>query len=320
MKKILIADDTPANITFLGDLLKDQYDIIVATEGTSACEIAKKELPDLILLDVMMPGMDGYSVCRALKQSEETSHIPVIFITARNDPDDVMAGFEAGGVDYVTKPFNPRELNARINTHMELLKAREELKTYAESLEMLSQQLLNKTKELNESVRTDFLTGLATRLHIMEKLHEEVHRAGRGKKSFAVIISDIDHFKKINDTYGHECGDIVLSSIAKILKDTIRAQDVLARWGGEEFLFLLPETDEAGAAILAEKIRSILGASSIRYSGKDIAVTMTFGVSDFDIKSGIDTTISKADRALYRGKNLGRNRVVTYSSLAADEK
>lgn len=319
MKKILIVDDTPANITLLGDLLKGKYEIIVATEGEAAIETARKALPDLILLDVMMPGMDGYTVCRTLKQFEETSHIPVIFITARNDPDDVMAGFEAGGVDYVAKPFNPRELNARINTHMDLLKAREELKTYAESLEMLSQQLLNKTRELNESVRTDYLTGLSTRLHIMEKINEEVHRANRGKNTFAVIISDIDHFKIINDTYGHECGDLVLSSIAKILKGSIRAQDVLARWGGEEFLFLLPETDEAGAARLAEKIRILLASSPIQYSEKDISVTMTFGISDFDPKSGIDSMINRADKALYRGKSLGRNRVIAFSSLGAEE-
>lgn len=146
MEKILIVDDNPANISLLGDFLKERYDVIVATEGKSAIEIAKKTLPDIILLDVMMPGMDGYSVCRALQSCAETSHIPIIFITARNNPDDIMAGFDAGGVDYITKPFNPRELNARINTHIELIKSREILKVYAESLEMLSQQLLKKLK------------------------------------------------------------------------------------------------------------------------------------------------------------------------------
>lgn len=319
MKKILIVDDTPANITLLGDLLKERYDVIVATEGKSAIEIAKKSLPDIILLDVMMPGMDGYTVCRTLQSCAETSHIPVIFITARNNPDDVMAGFEAGGVDYITKPFNPRELNARINTHIELVKSREILKVYAESLEMLSQQLLKKTQELDELVRTDYLTSLATRVHIIEKIRDEINRVKRGNKTFAIILSDIDHFKKINDTYGHECGDTVLVTIAKRIKKIIRAQDVLARWGGEEFLFFLPETDEAGAAKLAEKIRKLLQNSSIQYNDKELVVTMTFGVTIFNPELDIDSMINRADKALYSGKSSGRNRVVTYSSICTEQ-
>ncbi|MCX8125295.1 MAG: diguanylate cyclase [Spirochaetes bacterium] len=315
MKKILIVDDTPANITILGDLLKDKYEIIVATEGESAIEIARNALPDLILLDIMMPGIDGYSVCRTLKQIEETSHIPIVFITARNDTNSIVEGFEAGGIDYIAKPFNPLELNARIKNQMELLKAREQLETYAESLELVSQRLLKKSLELNESVRTDYLTGLATRLHIMEKINEEVNRANRSKSTFAVIIADIDHFKKINDTFGHKCGDIVLSNLAKILKEAIRAQDVLARWGGEEFMFLLPETGEEGAAKLAEKIRSIVESTSIDYSENKIEITMTFGISEYDTLTGVDSMINRADAALYRGKELGRNRVVTYSSI-----
>jgi diguanylate cyclase (GGDEF)-like protein len=315
MKKILIVDDTPANITILGDLLKDKYEIIVATEGESAIEIARNALPDLILLDIMMPGIDGYSVCRTLKQIEETSHIPVIFITARNDTNSIVEGFEAGGIDYIAKPFNPLELNARIKNQMELLKAREQLETYAESLELISQRLLKKTLELNESVRTDYLTGLATRLHVMEKINEEVSRVNRSRSTFAVIIADIDYFKKINDTFGHKCGDIVLCTIAKIMKEAIRAHDVLSRWGGEEFLFLLPETDEEGAAKLAEKIRRTIEGTPIHYSENKIEITMTFGISMYDPLTSVDDMINRADAALYRGKELGRNRVITHSSM-----
>lgn len=153
----------------------------------------------------------------------------------------------------------------------------------------------------------------------MEKIRDEVNRVKRGHKTFAVILSDIDHFKKINDTYGHECGDTVLVSIAQRIKKAIRTQDVLARWGGEEFLFFLPETDEVGAAKLAEKIRKLLQSSSIQYNEKELVVTMTFGVTIFNPEFDIDNMINKADKALYSGKSSGKNMVVTYSSISTKE-
>ncbi len=310
MAKILIIDDMPGNIKTLGEILRDRNDIIVATDGPGGIALAASEAPDLILLDIMMPDMDGFAVCRALKERTKTASIPVIFTTALTDTDDIVRGFESGAVDYITQPFNPRELIARVNTHLELVKARDQLTIYAESLEEMSRQLLDKTTQLNISARTDYLTGLANRIHMMERLREESARSRRGGKPCAVIIADIDHFKAINDTHGHECGDHVLGSIADIMRANIREQDVLARWGGEEFLFLLPETDAAGSSVLAEKIRGAVECERISYHDTIVPVTLTLGVASLNPEDDIDASIRRADEALYEGKRTGRNRVV----------
>lgn len=317
MGTILVIDDVPANIKIMGEILRGRYDIIVATTGSRAIELAREEQPDLILLDVMMPDMDGYEVCRTLKTQPESEEIPVIFITALTGTDDIVRGFESGGVDYIIKPFNPRELLARVATHFELVHARKNLALYTESLEELGQQLLNKSQELNTLVeklnvaaRTDFLTELANRTSMMERLKEESARHRRNGRSFTVIIADIDHFKLINDTHGHECGDQVLKTISSIMRAAIREQDVIARWGGEEFLFLLTETDAPGAAVLAEKVRLAVESASLQYDNAAIAVTVTMGVTTFDQALGIDGTIRRADDALYEGKHQGRNRVI----------
>lgn len=316
MAKILIIDDTPINIKTVGEILRDRHHIIVATDGQGGIELASSESPDLILLDVMMPGMDGFAVCRALKERPETASIPVILTTALTGTDDIVRGFDSGAVDYITKPFNPRELIARVSTHLEIVKARNQLAIYAESLEEMSQRLLDKTLQLSASACTDHLTGLANRMHMMELLRQGRAQSRRSGRPFALIIADIDHFKNINDTHGHDCGDHVLTSIADIMRAVIREQDMLARWGGEEFLFLLPETDTAGAAILAEKIRKTVESERIAYQDTAISVTLTFGVAPYDPETDIDVSIKRADAALYEGKRGGRNRVVTAPTAA----
>lgn len=309
MKKILIVDDSLINIKMISEMLRNRYDIIHALDGPSCLKSAAEYKPDLILLDIMMPEINGYEICAILKGDEKTSHIPVIFITSKTDGEDVVKGFEAGGVDYITKPFNTPELVARVDTHISLAAAQLDMKTYSESLEFLSQQLLEKTKALDEMVRTDYLTGLSNRLHILEQLKSEEARLSRGTPLCSIIIADIDHFKMINDTYGHETGDNVLKTVAGVFRNSIRRQDVVARWGGEEFLFLLPETPGNAAYMLAEKIRATIENTLIADNGVDISITMTFGVSEFVVPLSIDGTIKIADNALYEGKNNGRNRV-----------
>lgn len=206
MKKILIVDDTPVNIKLVSEILQNRYEVISSDGGLSCLKSAVEDSPDLILLDVLMPGMDGYEVCKKLKADGRTAGIPVIFITSKADRDDVVKGFDAGGVDYIMKPFNPRELVARVDTHLSLTAAQMDMKTYSDSLEFLSQQLLEKTKAVDSMVRTDFLTGLANRRHILEQLRHEEARQGRGTPLCSVIIADIDYFKSINDTYGHDSG------------------------------------------------------------------------------------------------------------------
>lgn len=309
MKKILIVDDSPVNSRLVAEILRDSYDVLLAEDGISCIKSAVDEKPDLILLDIIMPEINGYDVCRKLKSDERTSHIPVIFITSRTARDDVVKGFDAGGVDYIMKPVNPSELLARVNTHIALVEAQNDQKTYSESLEFLSQQLLDKTKALDTMVRTDFLTGLSNRRHILEQMTSEQARMDRGTPVCSVIIADIDHFKSINDTYGHETGDNVLRAVAEILRNNTRKQDVVARWGGEEFLFLLPETCGTAAVKLAEKIRLTVENTVIPDHGTYISITMTFGVSEFVRTLSVDGTIRIADNALYEGKKNGRNRV-----------
>lgn len=307
LRKILIADDSSVNVKLIREILLNRYETISAPDGPSCIKSAKQDKPDLILLDIMMPEINGYEVCRLLKSDSDTAHIPVIFITSKKDMDDIICGFEAGGVDYITKPFNSLELIARIDTHVSLVTAHNDLKTYSESLEMLSQQLLEKTKLLDTMVRTDFLTGLANRLHIIEQIKREESRFNRGTPLCSIIIADIDYFKKINDTYGHEAGDLVLKAVADIFKINTRKQDITARWGGEEFLFLLPETPGEAACKFAEKVRSAVEQTPVKTDSGNISVTMTFGVCEFIKELSVDGTIRMADNALYNGKSGGRN-------------
>ncbi len=318
-EKILIIDDVQVNLRLLGEILRNRFEILVATGGMEAIEIARTQSPDLILLDVMMPGMDGFSVCAELKKDELTAHIPIIFITSLNSMDDIVKGFEYGGVDYITKPFNPRELIARVNTHAELVRANKALSIYAESLEEVGRQLFNKTQELNETIerlnvalRTDTLTGLANRTHINERIKEEIAHIKSGGNIFSLVLVDIDYFKAVNDTHGHECGDHALREVSSIMSTMMREQDVISRWGGEEYLLFLPETDTPVAAILAERLRERIESTPIEYRDMKLALTITIGVTSFDPELGIDGSIKKADQALYEGKRTGRNRVVIH--------
>ena len=307
MKKILIADDSSTNVKLISEILVNRYETISASDGPSCIFAANNLKPDLILLDVMMPFINGYDVCRELKSNKDTSGIPVIFITSKNNMDDLINGFEAGAVDYITKPFNPLELIARVDTHVALRTALDDLKTYSESLEILSQQLLEKTQILDTMVRTDFLTGLANRLHILEHIKREESRLNRGTPICSLIIADIDHFKMINDKYGHETGDIVLKTVSEVFRNNMRKQDVVARWGGEEFLFFLPETPGAAAYKVAEKIRAAVETTKVKDKTAEISITMTFGICEFIKALSVDGTIRLADNALYRGKINGRN-------------
>lgn len=317
-KVILIVDDNPQNLQVLAELLdKSGYELVLALDGNQAFEFISNEKPDLILLDIMMPEIDGFEVCKRLKVKEETKDIPIIFLTAKAEVDNIVKGFETGAVDYVTKPFNTIELKMRIKTHLELKKSRDELKRYNSELLRANEIINKKMKELQETKErleiasnTDPLTSLYNRRYMTEKLKEEVVRYKRNQRIFSLISADIDFFKKVNDTYGHDCGDYMLKSISDIMCKNTREQDLISRWGGEEFLILLPETDVKGAEILSEKLRKIIEASLFEYDEYKISITMTFGVVAYDSEGGIDETIKKADNALYEGKAKGRNCVI----------
>jgi diguanylate cyclase (GGDEF)-like protein len=319
--KILIVDNSPLSIKLAGEILREKYDISIATNSIKAIERAKIEQPDLILLSVEMNDIDGYTVCAILKDNDLTKDIPVIFVNSSNNVEDVIKGFSVGGVDYILKPFNPIEVSFRIKNHLELKKSKEEVRKYASQMEKLNEllkrkndKLLKLNRQLAKNAKTDILTNIMNRRGMLEVLKQEEQRKKRNNKKFSVIICDIDHFKIINDTYGHECGDKVLKKISKLFVSSIRKSDSVCRWGGEEFLFLLPETLEEGALCLAENIRKKINKMQMSYKGEKILVTMTFGIAEYD-ETSIDSTVKKDDDALYNGKNSGRNRSINYSSI-----
>ena len=288
---VMIVDDTRPNVLVLQQALNSiGYNISVAFDGEMALDLIPKTKPDLILLDVMMPGVNGFEVCKLLKKDPTVKDIPVIFITAMGMPKDVLEGFEAGAVDYITKPFNLQEVCARVKTHLTLSAA---------------------IKKLIQDSETDSLTGLFNRRTFMKKVENEAMCFKRNKKPFSLLFADIDFFKKINDTYGHAAGDEILIYISNILNTEKREIDQVARWGGEEFLILLPETNLEGAILQGNKVRELISAKPIIHEGQEIQITMSFGVSEYSKDTNIEKTIDQADQRLYLAKNSGRNKVVS---------
>ncbi|GAK51646.1 response regulator receiver modulated diguanylate cyclase [Candidatus Moduliflexus flocculans] len=289
---ILIADDIPMNIKILGDALKADYSIRFATDGLKALEIARSfPLPDLILLDIMMPGMDGYDVCRTLKEDKETQSIPIIFITAMSQEEDETKGLELGAVDYITKPFSLPIVKARIKTHIEL-------KRHRDMLERLS--LL------------DGLTGIPNRRRFDECFDIEWKRAERLSSFLSVIMIDIDLFKQFNDFYGHQHGDDCLKLVAKTLAGSVkRASDCVARYGGEEFVGILPDTDIQGAIQVGDAMRQNVEALRMPHERSTVTdyVTISLGTATTIPTRGQSrfSLLEVADKNLYHAKADGRN-------------
>jgi len=292
-QKVLIVDDAPINIQILNEALKDQYRVFFAPCGKDAIRIASSSLPDMILLDVMMPEMDGYEVCRIIKDDEITRHIPVIFITAMNQQENEAAGLELGAADYITKPFNPDIVRLRVRNQLEL-------KSQRDLLSRLSFQ--------------DGLTKISNRRAFDEYYEREWKRAFRNKSEISIIMCDIDHFKAYNDSYGHLAGDNCLEKVAGTISNLLdRPADLSARYGGEEFICVLPETDLAGAMVTAEKLRVAVEAMQIAHHYSPVAPVLTVSLGAATVVPNDDLTpnnlIDLADKQLYIAKQSGRNRV-----------
>ena len=299
--RILIVDDVPENIEVLGEILTDNFDLQCAFSGPEALELAA-ELPDLILLDVLMPGMDGFEVCACLKATAATAEIPVIFITAKNDPEAEMAAFAAGAVDFITKPVNPVTARARIQTHLTLKRQKDLLRAQA---------------------MVDGLTGIANRRFFDERLLAEWRHVQRYHRSLAILMIDIDHFKGYNDHYGHQAGDNCLRRVATTLGAHMqRAHDLAARYGGEEFICMLPECDLQGAISKAEALRAAVAALEIPHAASPSGdrVTLSIGVAATipSSHSSPDTLVAAADAQLYQAKLAGSNRVRAAPCLECD--
>jgi len=297
-KNLLVVDDTEINIDILLELLSDTYEITVALDGPSALEIVAEEEIDLILLDIMMPNMDGYEVCEILKSNRKTKDIPVIFITAKIDEDSIEKAYDVGGIDYVTKPFKPKELLARIKTQLTMQELIKSLETTHKELELLAS--------------IDPMTKLYNRRYFTTTSAYILDLAKRDKKELSILMIDIDKFKTINDTYGHPIGDKVIIELADKLLKHQRKSDVVCRFGGEEFIILLPNTSLDGAKIVSEKIRADIEKNVIILeNGFDLKFTVSIGVSIINTQDekNIEPAIKRSDNALYKAKEGGRNRV-----------
>lgn len=294
-RTLLLVDDEPVNIQILHRILEeDGYEFLFATDGKSGLGLATRQRPDMILLDVMMPDMDGYEICRKLKDDPVTADIPVIFVTAMGQMEDEEKGLNLGAVDYLTKPLGPSIVRARVRNHMQL-------KAYRDRLEYMAM--------------FDGLTGIANRRRFDETLEMEWKRAQRNRSPLSLILMDIDFFKPYNDNYGHIAGDECLKVVAKVLSGALsRPADFVARYGGEEFVCLLPDTDAAGAAVMTEQLLAAVRSANIahEYSEAGNIVTMSFGCLTIGEESdfSVDQVIAEADKLLYQAKNSGRNQGV----------
>ena len=306
-QKILIVDDTLANIEILHKILQGDYEIFFAKSGADGVRIVRQEKPDLILLDIMMPDMDGYQVCAALKGDPLTVDIPIIFITAMGNVEDEAKGLEYGAIDYITKPISPPIVKARVKNHLELKRNRDLLAALAEELGA-------KNRKLEVLAREDGLTGLANRRHFNEVLDAEIKRALRTHQFLSLIMCDVDFFKKYNDQYGHVAGDKCLQAIGKIMRISFRrAGDLPARYGGEEFAAILPDTAPDMGAQMAERLRQEMLSWALPHADTGLGgvVTLSIGVVGGQANRARDAEwfISQADEALYRSKENGRNQV-----------
>lgn len=292
---VLVVDDAISNIKMLGEILRADCDIVFATNGKAALQQATRTLPDLILLDVVMPDMDGYQVCQHLKQNPATNHIPVIFITALDSIEDEEKGLEVGAIDYIAKPFHPPIVTMRVRNHLELVRHRKRLK-------MLS--------------TTDGLTGIANRRRFDEMLYKEWHRALREQEFISILLIDIDRFKQYNDHYGHLKGDECLKLIANIFQSSIKREtDFLARFGGEEFSVILPNTDLKGAEAFALQLMQNIQVAEIPHEGNGSfgKITASIGLTSLlpNTKITIADALSFTDGCLYEAKNAGRNTCIS---------
>lgn len=408
---ILIVDDEPLNLKLAAATLGDHYEVHFARNGEDALAYVNKEGADIVLLDITMPGMNGFEVAQELKKSEKTSQIPIIYLTGDNSEETIEKAFDTGAVDYITKPFRKKELLGRVKNRIETENLKKNLKDMLKKNEHLldilnshipyiktdpdgviseispsfysmigaSEELVGQNinilksghtpkqlyktlwntiksgqkysmeieninfsggtnwyrstiipdsnqdgdiigyvafySNIDDSIRykakadTDYLTGLNNRQKFEIDINEEISRAQRYHHPFSVIMVDIDFFKTVNDTFGHDAGDIVLKEFSQLLTQNIRQADILARWGGEEFIILCPSTDSNGAKALAQTLRAKIQEHTFGDIGQK---TASFGVAQYHDESDLKTVFLNVDNALYRAKEEGRNRVVVF--------
>ncbi|MGK7940298.1 MAG: diguanylate cyclase [Crocosphaera sp.] len=300
LQRILIADDDRISRNLLADFLKGDHTVILAKNGIQALERAKNSpSPDIILLDVLMDEMNGYKVLHHLKEDEQTKNIPVIFITGLDSLDDEEKGLEMGAVDYITKPFRPAIVKARVRNHLRYVR---------------NQKLLEKEAHI------DVLTELGNRRILNIVFQREWQRCLRNNRPFSLAVADVDCFKQYNDFYGHGAGDRVLQAIAAVLKSEVkRMSDFCGRYGGEEFVIMMPDTNRVGAKMLLDRIHSKIETLHIAHEKSSVVPWITISIGGMTVIPQADTSpfslFDEADKLLYEAKRNGRNCVIWHEEM-----
>lgn len=302
--RILVVDDDPNNLRLVAETLDGLgYALETATDGVQAIERVRESAPDLLILDVMMPKMNGLEVCRIVKSLSADAFIPIILVTVKGDVDSKVTGLKLGADDYLAKPYNPLELRARVASMLRI--------------KALQDKINSKRRELEALSMTDDLTGLYNHRAMQQRLKDEFMRAQRYNDPLSLLMIDVDHFKKVNDRYGHLFGDYVLSELAQVLGTCVREIDLLARYGGEEFLVILPQTHFSGSLAVAERIWRTVAKHDFHDNNITHPITVSVGISFYPNKnvSTVDQLVAFADQALYQAKREGRNRICLHQHM-----
>jgi len=307
MRRILLIEDNKAQARAGTEFLEGiGYSVAWAADGKTAIKMAATEAFDLALLDLVLPDMHGNQICKWFKGNPATRNMPVIMLTAKGSVADLVSGLESGADDYLHKPYEEQELKARIHACLRTKGLQDELAEKNRQLEEL-------LREVETLAITDPLTGLYNRRHFTKMLDVEYERLVRYGRPLACMMIDADHFKRINDTHGHAAGDAVLAALADIFRATLRKADIIARWGGEEFVVLMPETPCERAAEAAERVRGAVGAHKFpKLGGKGVTVSIGLSCSPEVVMQSPEMIVDTADQSLYQAKQQGRNRVVVF--------
>jgi diguanylate cyclase (GGDEF)-like protein len=307
MKALIVEDNLSTRLIMKKIAESEGYEVLEARDGYEGWSIFQKEKNNIYIaiLDWMLPEMDGIELCRRIRKASATHYVYILFLTSRRDVEDIVEGLETGGDDYMTKPFARKELVSRIRV--------------ARRISVLEHKLNEANRKLYVLAITDPLTGILNRREFLKRLRVEIYRVSRDKKFYSLIMLDIDHFKRVNDTLGHTAGDMVLIEIADRIKAKLRPYDLIGRYGGEEFLIGTPGVNSETGRNIAERIHASICKKPFHAGNKELDITASLGVTSAipagnkkDISHILDAMIEKADSALYMAKNAGRNRVIVY--------
>lgn len=309
--KVLIVDDDPVMRRTLERYLSVAgYGVLLAENGAEALRIMRAKGPRIVITDWMMPEMDGLELCRVIRSSEMVGFVFIIILTVHSDTDRVVEAFDAGADDYLSKPFHRQELLARLKAGTRIIQLEAGLARQNREIHKVNAELAILNEKFEKMATTDELTGLANRRHALDRLNEFWAMAERHDQPFACVMMDIDHFKRCNDTYGHDVGDLVLRETARILSDSARVSDTVCRLGGEEFLVLCPHTNVEAVVEVAERLRKAVEAAVMKCEDAEFSITMSAGVAGRgEVVRNPNDLLKKSDAAMYLAKRSGRNRV-----------